>query len=157
MQRGTFDEYGSQIIDRLLQEVERVINRSEPESIDKQGITLATICSVFKAMTVAKVRGFVDKTMPALMMIRLKIHRDDEDPRYPYLYDAWSSLLQIIPPIKDSEASQVFALVIEGFSYINKFMTEKATDTDKVSGSIVANYSRMNKAMKLLTSLSKFF
>lgn len=87
-------------------------------------------------------------------MIRLKIHDDDEDPRYPYLYDAWSNLLQQVPPIDEGTATEIIQLVIQGFTYINKFLTEKTQEDSNSSGSVVANYSRMIKAMKLLTSLS---
>jgi hypothetical protein len=150
-----FDSYGEKIVQYLVNQVERIINKTDDQSIELQGIVLSTICSLFLCMSIEKIDPFIGRVVPALITIQMKIQVNYEDTRYSYLFESWTNLLKVMTAIHEKIKENVYLLLLEGFEYINRHSQQQLASESNSSSVYGCSYERMVKAIKLFCSFSR--
>ena len=140
-----------------MQNLHKIINSFDYKYMKLQGVIAHTVSGLFLYMSSEQTEEFASDLVNALTIMQYKVIGDD-DVRYKYLYDSWTVLLKILPPVTDMVRTSVSKLITFGFEHIDRL---KNTPEPKPFESLieqaqpVCSYKRMVQSINLVCSFGR--
>jgi hypothetical protein len=140
-----------------MQSLHKIINSFDFKYLKLQGVISHTVAGLFLFMTQEQIDEYSSDLVNALTIMQYKIIGDD-DIRYKYLYDSWTILLKILPPVADMVRTSVSKLITYGFEHIDRLKNlpdPKPFESLIEQAQPLCSYKRMVQSINLVCSFGR--